>query len=569
MQVVKRATSTSTAAASSTSRVADSSCTNGPLTRSCWSNGYSIATDFDAKWPTTGVTRNYNLEMTNITCSPDGGPSRPCLVFNGGIPGPTLYANWGDTVSVTVKNSMPSNGTGVHWHGVRQYMTNTQDGVNGLTECPLAPGDTKTYTFLCTQFGTSWFHSHFSTQYGDGAVGQLVINGPASANYDIDLGAYTVSDWYYDTAFQVEDQFTDALQVGQSGPPGDNILVNGTGVSSSGGGSYSKVTLTKGKKHLLRLINTSVDNNIWVSLDSHTMQVITADFVPIQPFSTTWLLMAIGQRYEVVINANQTASNYWFRAEVATACASANKGYGRGIFSYSGVTAADPSSSDSTIPSDCTEPLPNPAVPNTVPSSAFNSQVSNLNVDLTSSNVTTNGQNIVYWGVNMTAIDIDWEKPTLQYVIDGNTSYPQTYNLIELPTEGMWTYWIVQETAGTKVPIPHPMHLHGHDFYILGKGTGTFDKTSSPATLNWNNPTRRDVSLLPAGGWLAIAFPTDNPGAWLFHCHISWHISEGLGVQFLESKSTINLPGADWEKTCTNWDNYWKTSVWPKQDSGL
>lgn len=50
-------TTSSAAAAASTSPVADSSCSNGPLTRSCWSNGYSIATDFDQKWPTTGVTR--------------------------------------------------------------------------------------------------------------------------------------------------------------------------------------------------------------------------------------------------------------------------------------------------------------------------------------------------------------------------------------------------------------------------------------------------------------------------------------------------------------------------------
>ena len=50
---------------------------------------------------------------------------------------------------------------------------------------PLAPGQTKTYTFKCTQFGTTWYHSHFSAQYGDGVMGPIVINGPTSANYDI------------------------------------------------------------------------------------------------------------------------------------------------------------------------------------------------------------------------------------------------------------------------------------------------------------------------------------------------------------------------------------------------
>lgn len=59
----------------------------------------------------------------------------------------------------------------------------------------LAAGDAKTYTFKATEYGTTWYHSHFSAQYGDGTVGAIVINGPASANYDTDLGTYTLSDW--------------------------------------------------------------------------------------------------------------------------------------------------------------------------------------------------------------------------------------------------------------------------------------------------------------------------------------------------------------------------------------
>src|SRR6266567_1788900 len=78
--LVRRATSTTSATSTST-KVADSACTNGPLTRHCWSNGYSVATDFDAKWPTTGRTVSYNLEITNTTCNPDGNGARPCLLF--------------------------------------------------------------------------------------------------------------------------------------------------------------------------------------------------------------------------------------------------------------------------------------------------------------------------------------------------------------------------------------------------------------------------------------------------------------------------------------------------------
>ena len=68
---------------------------------------------------------------------------------------------------------------------------------------------------------------------------------------------------------------------------------------------------------------------------------------------------------------------------------------------------------------------------------------------------------------------------------------------------------------------------------------------------------------------MAIAFPMDNPGAWLLHCHIAWHIGEGLGVQLLESRDKIALPGRDWDGTCQKWEKYSRHAVWEKSDSGL
>ena len=89
---------------------------------------------------------------------------------------------------MNVKNSLQNNGTSIHFHGVRQLASCGSDGVPGITQCPIAPGQSFTYTFIASQYGTSWYHSHFSSQYGDGVVGPIVFNGPASANYDIDLG---------------------------------------------------------------------------------------------------------------------------------------------------------------------------------------------------------------------------------------------------------------------------------------------------------------------------------------------------------------------------------------------
>jgi FtsP/CotA-like multicopper oxidase with cupredoxin domain len=208
---------------------------------------------------------------------------------------------------------MQHNGTSIHWHGLRQLNSVSQDGVNGITECKhdeqislqertpiltsylgaLAPGDAKTYQFRATEYGTSWYHSHFSGQYGDGVIGPMVINGPATANYDIDLGPYVLQDWYYITAYQAGAR---AFNGGLGGPPptGDNILINGTNKNDNGGGNYNRVSITRGRKYRLRIINTSIDAGFLVSLDGHPFQVIAHDFVPVQPYTANYLQVGIG-----------------------------------------------------------------------------------------------------------------------------------------------------------------------------------------------------------------------------------------------------------------------------------
>jgi len=166
---------------------------NTATDRTNWCNGFTVSTDAYSTWPSTGNTCSYNFVITNTTINFDG-TVEPALAVNGQVPGPTIECQWGDTVSVTVTNNLTNNGTGIHWHGSRQFQTGFADGVAGVTECPLAPGQTKTYTWTATQYGTSWYHSHYSTQYSDGVRGPIIIHGPATANYDVDMGTVMVED---------------------------------------------------------------------------------------------------------------------------------------------------------------------------------------------------------------------------------------------------------------------------------------------------------------------------------------------------------------------------------------
>lgn len=364
--------------------------------------------------------------------------------------------------------------------------------------------------------------------------------GPASLNYDIDMGPISVTDWYYPTAFQIEAASSQALQQASPGPAGDNILINGKNKNTiNNGGSYGQFRFTPGKKHLLRLVNTAMDNAIRVSIDGHKMQVITSDLVPIKPITVDSVMLSPAQRYNVIVTADQNTANYWMRATVENACSAANSGVGKAIIRYAGATSDEPTTTTTATIVGCNEPgTLAPWVKNTVGNvDLLKQQVRNLDVNIQLPGTTTNNQNIVVWGVNMSAIDIQWDTPTTTYVMTGNTSYPETYNLIELPNEGIWTYWILQEVEGGPVSIPHPIHLHGHDFYLLGTGSGTINLQTDPDNLQYSNPPRRDTSYLPAGGWMVIAFPTDNPGAWLLHCHVSLSLSSVVDVANVFSRS--------------------------------
>lgn len=381
-----------------------------------------------------------------------------------------------------------------------------------------------------------------------------------------------MTDWTYETAFQAALKAKANAQT-QGGPPqADNILVNGTAKNKNGGGSWNKVSIQSGKKYRLRLINTSVDANLLVSLDQHPFQVIATDFVPVEPYSTNYIQIGIGQRYDVIINANQTAGNYWFRSAADANCQSSAAREGRAIFTYAGQTVADPSTSAlPNPPTGCFDPVTTPKIVKNVPSNTFAAQSKSMSVALGPVSVQNN---TVLWTVNGSSQIVDPGNPTIKYVAEQNNSFPKALNLIDVPSTSAntWTYWIIQQATGAP-PIAHPIHLHGHDSYILGQGVGQFNAANDMSKLRFTNPPRRDVAQLPGSGWLVLAYPTDNPGAWVMHCHIAFHVGMGLSVQFLERKQSINLPapGGPWYENCKNWAAYQASgkAIYPQDDSAL
>lgn len=122
----------------------------------------------------TPTTREYQFNISQAYASPDGFQKLMILV-NGQSPGPLIEANVGDTVRVLVHNGLGNMSTSIHWHGIDQKNTTWMDGVSGITQCAIPPGESFTYEFqISDQRGTFWYHAHTTMQYTDGLFGPLV-----------------------------------------------------------------------------------------------------------------------------------------------------------------------------------------------------------------------------------------------------------------------------------------------------------------------------------------------------------------------------------------------------------
>jgi len=169
------------------------------------------------------------------------------------IPGPTLRVQQGDRVLVHVHNKLHSQILTLHWHRLHMYNQAYEDGTHGITECGIAPGETKVYNFTITQGpGTHWYHSHVPTQTMDGVAGTIVIDprdgekDPAKVltPYDFDQDV-TVRDWAHETGAELVTRYKSRIGSYEQhlngrlemflpdyAWPSQNVLINGHGQTS-------------------------------------------------------------------------------------------------------------------------------------------------------------------------------------------------------------------------------------------------------------------------------------------------------------------------------------------------
>ncbi|KAI0869006.1 multicopper oxidase [Hypoxylon argillaceum] len=538
-----------------------------------WGNLKSGSCNPYTEAPETQVVRRYDFNISRGMIAPDG-YEKSVILVNGQFPGPLIEANWGDYIEVNVHNNIleePQEGTAIHWHGFLQTNTSWEDGVPGVTQCPIAPGKSQTYKFRAELYGSSWYHSHYSAQYSGGLFGPMVVYGPTNVKYDVDLGPVMVNDWWH------EDYFTTVKEVMAPGFQGrtysDNNLINGrmtfdcatvdagdTAKCTNNAG-LSKFHFQTGKTHRLRLVNAGSEGVQRISIDEHTMTVIANDFVEVQPYDAQVVTLGAGQRVDVVVKAGGApGSAFWLRANL-TSCSSAKQPFALAAVYYDGAdTAHAPASAPWDVPDpgtcanddlEITEPyypiaLPEPSWTQTMEIAIFRNATGNL-----------------LWNFGGVAAKVNYNEPTLLKAKNNDFQFDPEMNVINFGSNTS-----VRIIVNNPTPAHHPMHAHGLNMYILSAGPGNYNGTD---IVRPSNPMRRDVQMVEAFGHVVVQMDTSNPGVWPFHCHIAWHASAGFFSQMIfrpDDIPALPLP-ADAAQTCRDWDAFTQRVVPDQIDSGL
>lgn len=376
----------------------------------------------------------------------------------------TLQINNFPVISVTVTNNIPDEGTAIHWHGFLQKGSQGFDGVPGVTQCPIAPGKSFTYTFQAELYGSSWYHAHYDSQYASGIVGPIVVYGPKNAPYDIDIGPVAASDWFHSYYKDLVVGLTTALPNVQY-PYSQNVLINGknnfdcstTNAPCVPNAGLATFNFTSGKTHRLRLINTSGAATLKYSIDGHLMQVIANDFVSIQPYTTDVVTLAVGQRADVLVTANNiTTGSYYLRVYAPSGCSTNNgTNYALGTIYYQNASRVQ-------LPTSTAQPdwnneyCGNDPLAETVPYYPIAPGNPSVTQNVVLSGYSNGSHGL--WHFNNVSNVIDFNAPILEQSKTGNNNFATAQNVYNFGTNASVRF-IVENQSGNfhpyVCPCPH------------------------------------------------------------------------------------------------------------------
>ncbi|WP_409346818.1 multicopper oxidase family protein [Paenibacillus sp. MBLB4367] len=451
-----------------------------------------------------GRTFSLTAKTSNQEIAP--GHTLPVWTFNNSVPGPELRVKQGENVQIVLKNELKEPAT-IHWHGVP--VPNAMDGIPGVTQNAVQPGETFTYAFKAEVPGTYWYHSHQDSvnQVDRGMYGAFIVEPKNGAKPDRDY-TLMLDEWRSaDTTMS-----GGGAGAGMSGMNGmDHSKMNMGGAKSSAGESenaaaeaghdmsmydlytingksgpsISELPVKKGETVRLRLINAGYLTHR-IHLHGHDYRITAADG---QSLNNPGLLrdsvveIAPGERYDIEFVADNPGR--WLIEDHSGNPAA--KGM-KAVIAYEGGNPGNDRPDEAKV-------LPSVDMSSYGEAGSMSftlGQSYNLSYTMNLNTATRDGDTV--------------------YTINGK-AFPETEPMKVKKGETVKVRLVNQSKTDD-----HPMHLHGHFFQVLSRNGKPLE----------GSPLIKDTLNLKPGEEYVVAFQADNEGNWMFHCHDLHHASAGM-----------------------------------------
>lgn len=422
------------------------------------------------------------------------GPSTAVWTYNGTVPGPALRLRQGQPVRIAVENGLDEDTT-VHWHGIR--LPNAMDGVPGLTQRPIKPGESFVYEFTPPDAGTFWYHPHADSlvQIGRGLAGTLIVEEAEPVALDRDL-LWLLQDWRLTKDGQIAGGFGSMMDASMSGRVGNLVTVNGQ--------AQPDQTVRAGERVRLRLANASLARLMALRFEGHRPVVVAVDGQPCVPHEPEngRVVLAPAMRVDIVLDMQGDPGG---RHDVIDDFYD-GLAYRLTTLAYDKASPIRPHPLDAPVGLS-RNPLSAPDLAKAVRHEIV------LQGGMMGGGKLAGVGGMMGMGMPGMNGGAAWAINGMSMTGDGHAGMAPQFTL-ERGTTCRLT--MRNETAWW-----HPMHVHGFSLSVLSRN-------GSPV------PHRQwqDTVLLAPKDTVECAFVADNPGDWMLHCHVADHQMAGLMTVF-------------------------------------
>lgn len=438
--------------------------------------------------PGSTSARVYNLRAgtARLPLIGDGGPLTDVWTYNSRVPGPEIRVRQGEPIQILVKSEL-AEATTVHWHGIR--LPNEMDGVPGLTQPPIMPGESFLYEFTPPDAGTFWYHPHANSlqQIGRGMAGALIVEEADPVPIDRDI-VWFLSDWRLTSEGQIASGFGNMMEAAMSGRVGNTVTLNGVVPLDE--------RVRTGERVRLRLINGALARIMRLRFEGHRPLVIAIDGQPCEPHEPEGgrLLLGPAMRVDLLVDmTGEPGGRYRVIDDFYEGLA-----YWVTHLAYTkGTSPRKQFEAPFALPRN---PLPEPDL----------ATAERYEIAL-QGGMMGGGAMSGMGGMHGMSHGATWAINGMSMTGDGHSGMPP---LLTLQHGRTYILRILNGTAWW-----HPMHLHGYSFKVL-------TRNGVPV------PHRQwaDTVMLAPKDSVDIAFVADNLGDWMLHCHVTDHQVAGMMI---------------------------------------